>query len=443
MTSPEIKFTSSLLRWLYSAVLYLTVPFVVLRLLFKSFSHSGYRDRIQQRFGYIAAVDDARPVLWIHAVSVGEVHATRPLVEQIMRSWPGYYIVISTMTPTGADAVKRLFGSGVRHVYVPYDLPGSVRRFLQRLNPALLVVMETEIWPNLFHECGARSVPVIMVNVRLSEKSFAGYVKAGTLISSALVNIVLLVAQTREDAERFLKLGMDHSRVSVSGSLKFDIDLADEIRVSDPVYSREKTGPRSIWIAASTHAGEETVLLSAHQDILKESPDSLLVIAPRHPERAAEVYDLARRSGLKAVLRSQSREIESDVQVFIVDALGVLPTFYCLADVAFVGGSLVPVGGHNMLEPASLGIPVITGHHVHNFAEITLMLVGSGAAWQVENSQQITSRVLELFRDPAARQAAGAKARDLIKRNRGTCERVMQLLQPLLARHATFTNRGI
>ena len=433
----KIDNQQSFLRLLYSAVLYVLIPFVVFRLLFYAIRNPAYRKRIHERFGFVKKPDSSLPVIWIHAVSVGEVHAARPLVDQIIRSYPHYQLLITTMTPTGAEAVHNHFGDRVLHCFIPYDLPDAVNRFIVRIRPALLVVMETEIWPNLFYYCRLNDIPVVIANARMSEKSYAGYKRLAGLTRDTLSKVSYVIVQAQVDAERLVSLGADKNMVTVSGSIKFDIEIPEEIRKRGLLLHQDIFHNRPVWIASSTHAGEEQIILSALGSILQQHPNCLLIIAPRHPERSNIIAELSNKSGFPTVRKSQGQKVDDQVKVFLLDTLGELPEYYAASDIAFVGGSLVPHGGHNMLEPACLGVPVITGPNNHNFSEISAMLQHSGAAWLVKGVEELAHRVNLLLTDKHLRHDAGEKGRKLVQENRGSIHRLMDILHPYLKANLT------
>lgn len=421
------------MRFTYSVILYCLIPLIILRLYWLSLRNPGYRKRIAERFGRIAARDDDSPLLWIHAVSVGEVQATTPLVNAVNRDYPQFRILITTTTPTGADTVLRLYRHKVSHRYIPYDLPGAVERFCNRIRPDLLIVMETEIWPNLYHTCYENGVPVIIANARLSARSLAGYKKLASLARHTLSMVTRVITQSHADAERFASLGVADNNIRVSGNLKFDVLVPEE---TDEHTEELKTilGPpgRRIWLAASTHEREEQIVLESHAKILDEFPDCLLIIAPRHPERFAEVARLARDAGFTVLKKTDGQFASSNIQVFILDTLGDLPACYAMTDVAFIGGSLVPAGGHNPLEAAALAVPVLFGPHIHNIDSICTELLACGAAKTIVDATGLADAVLDLFNDRDKCLSAGESARAFVESNRGSVDSVMDELQPLL-----------
>ena len=415
---------------LYTALIVGAAPLVLLNLARRGLRNRAYWRRWGERFGRGALPEDC-PV-WIHAVSVGEVQAAVPLVRRVLERYPGLRVLVTTTTPTGSERVRAAFGTEVEHVYAAYDLPGAVGRFLDRVRPRLAVFMETELWPNTLRLCAERAIPVVLANARLSERSARGYARFPGVVGPMLGRIGAIAAQARPDADRFLALGVPGERVQVTGSLKFDVPLPASLREQAEALRRQWGADRSVWVAASTHEGEEKRVLEAFDRLLQHCPDSLLVLVPRHPERFARVLALARRMGFRVVQRTRAGEDATQAQVFLGDTMGELPLFFAAADVAFVGGSLVPTGGHNLLEPAALGVPVLFGPHVFNFAEVSGMLVERGAGRQVGGARELAALVCELFQDPDRRHAMGESAREAVVENRGALERLMAVLEPRL-----------
>ena len=423
------------MRFLYSAVLYFLTPLVILRLLILSIRNPDYRKRWTERFGFTSLPSSENKILWIHAVSVGEVQASKPLVHQLQKQYPQLQIMVTTMTPTGAKTVQQQFGDTVIHKYIPYDLPVSVKRFLLLVKPVMLIVMETEIWPNLYYQCNRKNIPVIIANARLSRKSFTGYHALGRFTAVTLSYVSHVLAQGQVDADRFEMLGVAKSRIIITGNLKFDIRFPGSIREQAQVIRRYLSVNRPVWISASTHEGEEKILLNAFQKVIKNHPDCLMIIAPRHPERFEMVTNLSIKHGFNTLRKSQHQPISSDTKVFILDTLGELPVFYAASDIAFVGGSLVNHGGHNMLEPASLGVPVITGPYISNFEEITDMLVASGAAWVIHDPEQLVDRINLLLIDANLRYSAGENGKKLVESNRGNVIKLLEILNHYLVNY--------
>ncbi|MGE0384558.1 MAG: lipid IV(A) 3-deoxy-D-manno-octulosonic acid transferase [Gammaproteobacteria bacterium] len=420
------------MRLIYSALLYVIAPLALARLAWLGIRDRGYLRGWRDRFGIAPPPRAAGKLVWIHAVSVGEVQAARPLVERLRAAHSGCPLLVTTTTPTGAAAAMRDLGPGVEHRYFPFDLPGAVGRFLDGARPRALVVMETEIWPNLFAACAARAIPVALVNARMSSGSYAGYRRVPGLVAQTLRCVSLVAAQTGDDAARLAALGADPARTIVSGSVKFDVRLAPSVREQAQPLRRTLGVDRPVLIAASTHEGEDVPVLEAFRTVRTAHPGALLILAPRHPQRARAVAELCRARALSAVTRSSGTSA-ARAEVLIADTLGELVLFYALADVAFVGGSLVPVGGHNMLEPAALGVPVLTGPHLFNFPAVAALLVQAGAARIVNDAAELGQAATQLLGNASDRARAGEAGRAAVEANRGAIERVMRALGPLLA----------
>ncbi len=428
--------TALTVRLLYSLILYITVPIVLLRLLWRGRLNHDYWYRWPERFGWFK-MPRLKDSIWIHAVSVGEVQAALPLVRELQLRYPGCSIVITTTTPTGSGRVRAEFGDSVFHVYLPYDLPGAVERFLIRIKPKCLLVMETELWPNLFYQSRQRNIPVVVANARLSERSFTGYQRLQKLTQATLGQISLIAAQGESDAQHFVSLGFPPENIHVTGSIKFDLDIPESV-VKSGKKLRQSFGEgsenkqRPVWIAASTHEGEDEKILQAFAVVREKIPDALLILVPRHPERFSMVATLCERQGFTVVRWSDNKDCDASTQVFVGDAMGELLIFYAASDVAFVGGSLVPTGGHNILEPAALGLPVLTGPHVFNFEEISKAMLKAGALQQVENSEQLAVVVSDLLARSETRQAMGEHGKKLVTENRGSLEKLLKLVQPYI-----------
>lgn len=419
-------------RSLYTLVMYLLTPVILFRLARRGLHYRGYLGRWRERFGFFPPPGFTESI-WIHAVSVGEVNAAVPLIEALMRRHADLPFVITTITPTGSERVQKLFGERVFHVYLPYDLPASVARFLERVRPRLGVVMETEIWPNLFHECERRRIPVVVANARLSQKSLRGYGPVRPLARLAIRSARHVAAQSGADAQRLLELGADPQRLSVLGNIKFDMAVPDELAGVGRGL-REQWGPhRPVWIAASTHEGEELPVLKAHAAVLRRFPDALLLIAPRHPERFRPVALSCRSLGFTTRTRSEDENAGRASQCFVVDTLGELLHYYAASDVAFVGGSLVPIGGHNVLEPAALSVPVVVGPNTFNFEAITISLVEEGGAAQISDADALGAAIARLLADEEGRRRMGAQARLVFERERGAVARNMAAIEAVLS----------
>ncbi len=428
---PAAAGATSWLRWVYVVLTYLAVPFLLLHLFWRGFSVPGYRRRIAERFGF-GMPRLARSAIWVHAVSVGEVQAAAPLVRALLARHPDVPLVLTTMTPTGSERVQALFGTAVVHSYVPYDLAAGVRRFFDWARPSLAIIMETELWPNLYHECGQRRVPLVLASARVSLRSVGRYQRLIPLFRDTLANGILIAAQTPGDAERFRSLGANPGRTHVTGNIKFDFELPPDVISRGAELRARQAGSRPVWIAASTHEGEEGPVLDAHQRILEQHPSALLILVPRHPERFAQVAALLDSRGIRHVRRSSGTLADPGTLVLLGDTMGELTTFYGAADVAFVGGSLVRIGGHNLLEPAALALPVVTGLHNENAADIAELLVDCGAALVVPDWAGLAAEVSWLLGDRAERHNRGMAGRQAILANRGALDRLLALVDPLI-----------
>lgn len=409
------------------------MPWLVLNLLWRGVRNRAYWRRWPERFGSgpqgLATQDD---VIWVHAVSVGEVQAATALVNALRKRFPQQKILLTTFTATGSERVRANFPRDVMHCYVPYDLPGAVQLFLARVRPSLAVIMETELWPNIFHYCHALDIPIILANARMSARSARGYQRITRLISKTLTKVSAIAAQSQPDAKRLTLLGAPPERVHTTGSIKFDIRLPGSLHEEAAVLRRSWGVDRAVWIAASTHEGEEKQILDAFDGVRQAIPQSLLVLVPRHPERFTKVTSLCHKRGYSTVLRSEQRVCEATTDVFIGDSMGELALFYAAADVAFVGGSLVPVGGHNLLEPAALGIATVTGPFMFNFEEINRLLCDEGVVKQISNTQQLSETVVALLNDANLRYTMGEKGRRLVEQNRGALAALVDIITPFL-----------
>ncbi|UZE95756.1 lipid IV(A) 3-deoxy-D-manno-octulosonic acid transferase [Alkalimarinus alittae] len=396
----------------------------MLRLLYRAWKAPAYAARWLERFALFPQQSLNKPI-WVHAVSVGETIAAAPLIKSLQQRYPERDIVVTTMTPTGSERVQALFGDSVFHVYAPYDLPSSVKRFLRKIKPEMLIIMETELWPNIVH-CTARSgAPVILANARLSERSARGYQRVRFIAQPMLRGLSRIVAQNAADADRFKLAGAEEGRVVVSGSIKFDFSIDSSITTKSHDLKLQWGKNRPVWIAASTHQGEDQPALDAHKKLLKQWPDALLIIVPRHPERFKSVYQLCTRAGYKTAKRSSKDMLDETVQVLLADTMGELMLFYAAADVAFVGGSLIESGGHNPLEPAALKMPVIMGPHIFNFEGICHELSAAGGLKFVGSAELLADRVGEFFEDEPYRQEVGLAANVVVEANRGALDRLL------------------
>lgn len=422
------------MRYLYSALLYCLLPLMLVRLLWRSRRVPGYRRRLGERFGFYSQdVLSGNPVLWIHAASVGEVAASAGLVERLLGDYPQGRVLVTTATPTGSARVRELFGERVAHVYCPWDLPGAVRRFLRWARPDVLLLVETELWPNLLYLARTGGCRAALVNGRLSRRSAARYARVAPFSRWLLGQLDRIACRSHTDSERFLALGAQNQRLSVSGNLKWEAGLTPGVRLRGERLRAHFAG-RQFLLAASTHPGEEALVIESWQSVARHVPGCGLVLVPRHPERGAEVAALCRASGLRVAQLSSGLPGESEFDVLLGDTLGDLAALYAVATVAFVGGSLVPVGGHNPVEASLWEAPVVSGPHIRNFEDTYSVLLAAGAVELVENSTALGSTVRQLLDDPARRAQLSAAAATVVRANRGALERVLALVSALVAR---------
>ncbi|QBF24868.1 3-deoxy-D-manno-octulosonic acid transferase [Pseudomonas tructae] len=420
-------------RTLYTLLFHLGLPLVALRLFLRSRKAPAYGQRIAERFA-LKLPAMARGGIWVHAVSVGESIAAAPMIRALLQAYPQLPITITCMTPTGSERVRAMFADQprIQHCYLPYDLPWAAARFLDHVQPTLAVIMETELWPNHIHQCAKRGIPVALANARLSERSARGYARFAGLTRPMLAEMSLIAAQTETEAQRFRQLGARPECVQVTGSIKFDLSIDEQLLPRARALREQwQAGQRPVWIAASTHEGEDQVILAAHRQLREHHADALLILVPRHPERFNSVFELCRQQ-FSTVRRSSGEPVSTDSAVLLGDTMGELLFLYALADIAFVGGSLVPNGGHNLLEPAALALPVLSGPHLFNFLEIAAMLRGAGALLEVDDSQGLATEVRRLIELPRDAQRIGAAGLAVMKANQGALQRLLGGLGRLL-----------
>lgn len=420
--------TERLLRGLYSLALYALLPVTIYHLVWRGFRHPAYLSRWNERYARYGDAPACQPgdedTLWVHAVSVGEVAAAAALVDALLEKYPQRRLLVTSITPTGSERIRALWGDRVEHVYLPYDLPGAVGRFLARYRPARALIMETELWPNLLFGCRDRGIAVDVINARLSARSLGGYRLLAPLVARALATVSHVCAQTEADAQRFEQLGAPRARLRVTGNIKYDVA---DLPADDPLPAafRHAVGRRMAWIAASTHPEEELPVLLAHQRLRRRWPDLLLLWAPRHPERFHAVQSLVRSAGLRSASRSRNGLPDTQDAVLVIDTLGELPRFFPLADAAFVGGSLQDIGGHNLLEPAVAAVPILAGPHLHNFAEIAASLAAAGALQIIDDADALAPSLARVLESPEAAMRMGRAGRELVESGRGALARTL------------------
>jgi 3-deoxy-D-manno-octulosonic-acid transferase len=429
----------------YTFLIYLLRPVALAIVLWRGIKDRTYWAGLAERFGFAmpAGGKHAARTVWVHAVSLGEVTAAAPLIRALLAIYPAMKVVLTTATPTGRARARTLFGEGIAVQFLPYDTPGSMRRVLMNMRPLLTIIMETELWPNLFDQCRRRGVPIVLANARLSQKSVTRYRRFGVLFRAVFVGNTFVAAQSAMDAERFIAIGADPHRTSVMGNLKFDIEIDRDVVRRGRELRTTYGADRPVWIAGSTHAGEEADALAAHARLQSRVPDALLLLVPRHPDRFEAVADLMTRRGVHFERRSSRGPVGPGTDVLLVDSIGELAMLYASADVAFVGGSLVPVGGHNLLEPAALGIPIVTGPYQSNAAEIAQFLFREGAALQVADASQLAAVLEDLFTHIDTRLTMGAKGQQVVESNRGSLQRLLGIIEPLLQPHSAEDPRVV
>ena len=420
-----------MLHYIYTILLYLLTPFIVLRLYWKGRRLPAYRQRILERFS-LGNTSIANPDVWLHAVSLGEVIAATPLIDALLAKQ--LRVLVTTMTPTGSQQVKTRFGQQVAHQYIPYDLPWALRRFFKKINVRVGIIMETELWPNVITQATKAHIPLLLMNARISDKGFQSYQKARFFFKPVLMQFNNIFAQSETDAQRFIALGAPVEKVHVLGNMKFDL----QIKVSNQAcFEQLKTAwgnQRPVLMAASTHDDEENQLLTGLIKLKIAIPNIVLLIAPRHPERFNAVYELSQRHGFNTGLRSQPETIHASTDVIVLDSLGELLGFYQVSDYAFVGGSLVPIGGHNVLEPIAMQTPVFCGPFMQNSKTICADLCEANAIKQTAHVDALMTAIITMHHDPAQRARQIANATSVLKANRGSVARCLQAVMDVLKR---------
>lgn len=411
------------MRIIYTILLLFALPFLFLRLLWKSRRQAAYRERMGERAGLYRF--KLEKCIWVHAVSMGEVIAATPLIRKLKAQYPATPLLVTTMTPTGAAQVQKTLSDVATHVYLPYDFPTFVHRFLRAMNPRIAIIMETELWPNTLAACKANQIPVCLLNARLSEKSAHRYQRIASLVKPMLQNINVIAAHSEQDAQRFIALDANKENVVVTGSIKFDLELAEDLSQQAEQLRTMLGRHRFVWVAGSTHEGEENILLAAHQKLCEVHPSALLILVPRHPNRFNSVAELSEKLFTTSRRSNDSTAIG---EVYIGDTMGELMLFYSVADVAFVGGSLIVRGGHNVLEPAAVQKPVLSGPSLYNFTEISATLTAANALVIVNDVDTLAAQLLQLAQNSDYREQLGARAWQVVNANRGALAKQLNIV---------------
>ena len=431
-----------LLRWLYTFLLTLLSPIFLLSLYKSKPNKPKFGSRWKEHFGITPPLcDQTQQPIWIHTVSVGETIAATPFIKKLKEQYPHTPIIITTTTSTGAQQAEKL-ADIAEHRYMPLDLPFAIKGFLKQTRPQLMLIMETELWPNTLHYVAKADIPIAVINARLSERSALRYSKFQPIFNLLAQNLSLVLCQHKDDAERFIRLGINEQNVQVTGSLKFDISLSDNIIVEGENLRSRLGKQRPVWIAASTHQGEDEQILSIHQKLLQLHPNALLILVPRHPERFNDVFQVCQTAGYKTHRRTEQAEDLRDTQIYLADTMGEMMLLLASSDVCFMGGSLLgdKVGGHNLLEPAAIGLPCLIGPSFYNFTDITQQLSHAGACFVCQDQSELADALITLFQKSQLRQQCKTKALQVIAQNTGAVERSLQLIKSLLLT-STHTNK--
>lgn len=419
------------MRFLYSILIVLSTPFVLLYFVIRGVRDGAYLKRWHERFGFLS-VNKQRGGIWIHAASVGEFNAAAPLIRALLKNHPEIPLTITTLTPTGSERVKRDLGDRVTHGYIPIDMPGAVSRMLKRLQPRLIIVMETEIWPNLYLQSQHQGIPLIMANARLSKRSVECLRHLPGFVEEVLQTVDWIGAQSDADADRLASCGANQQCIEMTGNLKFDLSVSASLEEKAAALRLRWGRNRPVLVAGSTHEADESVVIPAFAELLKTLPDALLILVPRYPERFTRVTQLARSAGLQTETYSEGEACSEEARCFVIDTIGELMTYYACADVAYVGGSMGEQGGHNALEPAALGKPVLFGPNMDNAKEIASQLLHCNAARQVTNQRDFQQTAEHIMTDGALRDAMGQAGKHLVEENRGALDLTLKAVERLL-----------
>ena len=419
------------MRGFYSFLIVLSTPFVLLYFALRGVRDHTYLDRWSERFGFFPEPVKKGGIL-VHAASVGEFNAASPLIKKLLKIYPDLPIIVTTLTPTGSERVKSELGDKVLHAYIPIDLNSAVRRFLNHLQPSVIIVMETEIWPNLYLQAQGLSIPLVMANARLSERSVRHFKHMSGLVEKIMQSVTWIGAQSTEDANRLVKCGANPQRVDMTGNLKFDLNIPASLEEKGAALRARWNGARPVLVAGSTHEADENVVIPAFAGLLENLPDALLILVPRYPERFSRATQLAKVAGLRTELHSQGEACSTNAQCFVIDTIGELMTYYACGDVTYVGGSMGDQGGHNPLEPAALGKPVLLGPNMENAREIAASLLKCNAARPVTNQQDFRETAETILTDGTLRDSMGQAGRDLVEKNKGALDLTLAAVKKLI-----------
>lgn len=420
-----------IIRYIYTALLAVASPFLMWGLYRHRTGKPCVGKRWKEHFGVTPKLDCSHGPIWIHAVSVGETLAVTPLIKRLKAQYPHLTIVITTTTATGAEQAQKLAGIA-EHRYMPFDFPFAVSGFINAIKPSQLLIMETELWPNTLHTVAKANIPITIINARLSERSCQRYAKVQPIFDMLAKNLTQVLCQYPDDAERFIRLGVAKEKVSVTGSIKFDIEISPKVKEEGQALRNQLGNNRPVWIAASTHNGEDEQILSAHQEVLKDHPNALLILVPRHPERFNDVFNLSKQK-FNTVRRTEHnhRLLDNDIQVYLGDTMGEMLTLMEAADICFMGGSLLgdKVGGHNMLEPAALGKPVLTGPSYYNFSEVVNSMRKNKAITIVKSNHDIAPYVTKIMNKDETYYQQKSHIEKYINNNKGAVNKILSIIK--------------
>jgi 3-deoxy-D-manno-octulosonic-acid transferase len=420
-----------MVRAAYSLFLYVISPAIFLHLWLRGQKASAYKKRWAERLGFYGKSIQTKSLV-VHCASVGEIMAASPLIKQLIRGFPEQNITITCNTPTGSEQIAKIFGNSVQHIYLPFDFHGSVKRFLNKLRPIAIIIVETELWPNLILQSKKRNVPVMVINARLSEKSLRGYLRIKPLSRQLMHSISMLAGHNQEDVERFKRLGLQDEQAKAVGSIKFDIQLSDQAKDSASQLKKKLNGYEFVWVAGSTHPGEHEQVIAAHKLLCSKHKKSLLIIAPRHPEQFEKTANLLGSANIQFA-RWSNNDLAGQA-VLLADTMGEMLTFFGIANCAFIGGSLIDRGGHNPLEAAAMAIPVITGPSYYNFKHIFPQLMATNACTEVDGSDALFDQ-LAIYADlPEQARLRGSEAFKIVQKSSGAIEKTLNMLAPYLSK---------